>query len=150
MVFNHYCSDEDFAGTFIYEQVELSEEYILIPPESGKSKYPVNISLLIEDRKYLIDEQLLNVKYDWSLMNRKKFFFVGPIYKVESIVIRKHDKKVLGKAVTLKNKKGWLHELGIFMVNTGDNCPIVISEHGRNLSYNHHYDLLKRIFYRKK
>ena len=150
MVFNHYCSDEDFAGTFVYEQVELSDDYILVPPESVKSRRSIRTSLLIEDRKYLIDEQLLKVKYDWSIRKRKKFLFIGPIYKTESIVIRKHDKKVLGKAVTLTNYKGWLHELSIFMENTGNTCPSIVSEHGRNLSYDHHYNLLKRVFYRKK
>lgn len=122
LVFNHYCSDENFVGQFVYERVALPDEMFLKLPETDQERLQHRSSFFINNSTELIDGEKFNALYDYKFSNRSMFFPVGPIYKTETIVKRKTDGKLLGKAVSLTNKKGWFHELDLLWLNMGADC----------------------------
>lgn len=143
MVFNHYCSDKNFVGQHIYEQVDLPESMLLSPPKNHKERSKVNITLLIDNESKLIDSDKFGKLYDYQSINKSAFFPIGPIYKIETLVKRKRDGKLLGKAVSLNNKNGWFEGLKILSTNSGSRCP-------RYNERSAHYTLIDNIFYSNK
>ena len=150
IVFNHYCSDKEFVGQHIYERVALPNEMLLPPPKNNQERAKVDVTLLINNKNELIDSKKFGDLYEYQSYKRSPLFLVGPIYKFEAIVTRKADGKLLGKAVSLTNKKGWLHELDLFWVNTGAKCPKYKDKWGSNMVNSDHSTLIDNIFYRKQ
>ncbi len=150
IVFNRYCNDKEFVGQFIYERIGLTKELFQEIPKDGSRLFKTRTSLYIENRKHLIDEKKFNALYSYRFSKRTKLFPVGPIYLTETTVTRKSDNKLLGKSVSLTNKKGWLSETNLVWLNTGDKCPIYRSEHGLNLVNTDHSSLIRNIFYKHK
>lgn len=106
--------------------------------------------MFINDRADLINEREFNELYEYEQYNRTKLFPIGPIYITETSVTRKSDRKLLGKAISLTNKKGWLHELSLLWVNTGDKCPRYRDQWGGYVVNADHDTLISNIFHRKQ
>lgn len=148
LVFNHYCNDE-FVGQFIHEKIGLSDGFFLNPPDSPEEELQHDFTLFINDRADLINERKFNELYEYEQYNRTELFPIGPIYITETSVTRKSDIKLLGKAVSLTNKKGWLHELDLLWMNAGDKCPKYRTSQGVNVVNADHNTLISNVFYRK-
>ena len=71
---------------------------------------------------------------------------VGPIYSVESTLVRKSDGKVLSKAVSLLNKRGKASK--IFPVQ-GVTCPTGRDNKGHPLYNKHHFNLIENTFFKQ-
>lgn len=150
LVFNNYCSDENFVGQFVYERVGLPEEMFLKLPESSLGRSQHSSSLFINNKTELINGKKFNALYDYQFLIKTTFFPIGPIYQTETTVTRKVDGKLLGKAVSLTNKLGWFHELDLLWLNTGVYCPVYKSKQGLNLGNSDDSTLISNIFYRKQ
>ncbi len=148
-VFQYYCSDKEFVGQHIYERVALTDDMFLSPPDTDKERTTIDVTLLINNESKWIDGKKFNAVYDYQFSKRTTLFPIGPVFKTETTVKRKADGKLLGKSVSLTNKKGWLHELDLLWLNTGAKCPVYKSEQGLNLGNSDHSTLINNIFYRK-
>lgn len=146
-LFKKYCSEEGRTGLFIYEKVALGDEYFMPFP---KDKDPRDL-----DRRFIFEDNLM--------INRKRFekdyifdvyksiplSSIGPIIAVETSVIRKDDQKLLGKAVSLANRKGWWYrKIASFGQLTSETCPSGRDERGTPNYYKHHDLLVKEIMYK--
>jgi len=149
LILQSYCDDKDFVGQFVYQREGLTDEIFREIPSGGAELRRVSGDLYLDNKKYLIDENKFNEHYIYQYSKRSLVSSIGPIYANETSVTRKSDGKVLGKAVSLVNKKGWYHELNFLMVNTGDLCPIYRSKTGRNVGNPDHFSLIQHIFYKK-
>jgi len=150
LVFNYYCSDKELVGQHIYERVALPDEILLPSPKNNKERSKVDVTLLIDNKNELIDIKKFGELYEYQSYKRSPLFPVGPIYKFEAIVTRKADGKLLGKAVSLTNQNGWISELDLFWLNTGNSCPKYKDKWGDNIINSHHSTLIDNIFYRKQ
>ncbi|CAM4156675.1 hypothetical protein [Shewanella aquimarina] len=147
LLFENYCSEEGRTGQYIYERVGLGEEYFLSIPKDPRE---VNFHFVV-DSSLMINRELLEKDYIFSDYQESiPLSIIGPVYSLETSVIRKSDGKLLGKSISLFNSQGWLAELNILGQNEGDSCPrgydkeLNASEIGSL-----HSTLYKKIFYRK-
>lgn len=102
-LFEQYCHEEGRVGQFIYERAALGQEYFRpIPPDAKELRY-VNEEFYIENKKLLIDQQYFKQSYTVNYQKKTMLSSIGPIYSVETTIVRKADSKVLSKAVSLLN-----------------------------------------------
>lgn len=149
LVFKYYCSDKELVGQFVYEKVELSNEmFVELDEDANLSMF--ESSMLINNRTEVINEDKFRELYEYHLFNRTTLSIVGPIYQIETIVKRKADGKILGKAKSLKNKLGWLSELNLWWLNTGESCPIYRGNNGDRVANSDAFTLIDRIFQKVK
>lgn len=134
---------------FIYEKIELGEE-CFIPFIKGKDprgldqRFVLNGDLIISQEQFKKD-------YIFEVYKKIPLSEVGPISFMETSVIRRSDSKLLGKAISLHNGRGWLmKKLTSSFGGGGESCPI--DQYSRNLSYfrRNHDDLIKNIFILQK
>ena len=143
-LFKQYCEDEGRIGLFIYENVQLNGKYFMPFPAD---KEPRDLG-----QRFIFGENLM--------LNRKRFdkdfnlednrvvplSSIGPINAYETLVIRKVDQKVLGKAVSAKNGQGWLNRLGVLGGFSGEMCPTGRDEKGYSNYWRAHLALVKKVF----
>lgn len=143
-LFKQYCEEEGRVGLFIYEKVELDDEYFMPFP---KDKDPRDL-----DQRFVVGDNLM--------INRKRFdkeyifddykeiplSAIGPIFSVETWVLRKGDGKVLGKAVSLTNHLGWWIESSKFG-NKDESCPSGRDKYGLWNFHRARRLLIKKVFY---
>jgi hypothetical protein len=146
-LFEYYCNEEGRTGQFIYERVSLGEEYFISIPKDPRK---INQHFVVDGIR-MMDKALLEEKYAFSKYSEvKQLSSIGPIYSLETSVIRKSDNKLLGKSVSLDNRQGWLAERNILGQNEGDSCP---RGYDKNTgSYEDsllHATLVKNVFYKK-
>lgn len=111
-MFEKICSDPDRVGLFIYERIELKDEYLMsILSEEEIRKKNINQWLILTD-DLMIDKDFFDEKYTIKAYEWIKVSDVGPINLVQSSVIQNSDNKVLGKAVSVSNGLGWLNKVG--------------------------------------
>ncbi len=144
-LFKQYCTDADRIGLFVYEKVQLGDEYFMPFP---KDTDPRDL-----DRRFIVGEDLMinrgrfDKDYIFNVYKRVPLSSVGPIIAVETSVIRKSDQKVLGKAVSLKNGKGWWYrEIASFGQPTSKTCPTGRGPRGYSNYRRAHKGLIKKIF----
>ena len=145
-MFKEYCADKGLVGQFVYEQEKLSDDFFREIPKENKDRIGISGDFYIDNKKYLIDADKFEKHYSITYVKLDQLSKIGPIYAKETSVVRKKDGKLLGKSVSLNNKKGWLHELNFLMVNTGDTCPIYITKDGQRISNPDHSTLIQNIF----
>lgn len=106
-LFEGYCNDKDLVGQFIYERVELSEEYFR--PIPTDPKIYIEGGFYLDGKKLLIDKNRLKQSYTIKYLEDKTLSKIGPITAQEKQIVRKSDGKIISKSVTLLNmlnKKG--------------------------------------------
>lgn len=102
-LFEQYCNEEGRVGQFIYERVALGEEFFRpIPKALGHVDY----GYFINDRKLLIDKKVFSQVYERNGLKKTILSDVGPIYSIETTIVRRSDGKILSKAVSLLNMLG--------------------------------------------
>jgi hypothetical protein len=144
-LFEQYCNEEGRVGQFIYERVELGEEFFrTIPTDQreldriGKGYYLYN-----NDKKVLIDKEVFSQFYERNGLKKIRLSDVGPIYSIETTIVRKSDGKVLSKAVSLLNMRGQTR--GYFPIE-GVYCRQGRDVKGTSLHYKEHYNLINKTF----
>lgn len=146
-LFEQYCNEEGRVGQFIYERVALGEEFFVPIPKDPRK---INQHFVVGNG--MMDKALLEQKYVFSKYSEVKLLSsIGPIYSIETSVIRKSDNKLLGKSVSLNNRKGWLAESNVLGQNEGDKCPREYNKQKESYESSLlHATLIKKIFYRNK
>ncbi|KGJ88619.1 hypothetical protein [Colwellia psychrerythraea] len=145
-LFEQYCNEEGRVGQFIYERVALGEEFFRSIPTDIRELDRIENSFYIDNKKLLIDKESFMDSYTINYLKRTELSSVGPIYSVESTLVRKSDGKVLSKAVSLLNKRGKTSK--IFPVQ-GVYCQTGRDNKGNHLSTKHHFDLVENTFFKK-
>ena len=147
-LFEQYCHEEGLVGQFIYERVVLDEKYFVPIPKDPRE---INQHFVV-DANRMMDKALLEQEYTFSKYSEVKLLSkIGPIYSIETSVIRRSDNKLLGKSVSLFNSQGWLAEQKVLGPNEGDSCPRGYDKNTDTSEYSLlHATLIKNIFYRNK
>lgn len=147
-LFEQYCNEDGRVGQFIYERVALGEEYFIPIPEDPRK---INQHFVV-DGKRMMNKALLEQEYAFSKYSEVKLLStIGPIYSIETSVIRRSDDKLLGKSVSLNNRQGWLAERNILGQNEGDICPSYYNKEKNSYEASLlHATLIKNIFYINK
>ncbi|TPH14224.1 hypothetical protein [Litorilituus lipolyticus] len=145
-LFEQYCYEEGRVGQFIYERVALGEEYFRpIPTDEVELRRTEN-GYYIDNRKLLIDKERFKQSYTRNFFERKVLSPIGPIYSVESTLVRKSDGRVLSKAVSLLNMQGRTRN---YVPIRGIYCPIGQDSNGNDLSHKYHLNLIENTFYKQ-
>ncbi len=144
-LFEQYCNEEGRTGQFINERVGLADEFFRDIPSKTLG---IEIEYFLNDKKHLIDEVKFHEHYIEKYKVENRLSFIGPIYSYESSVLRKSDGKILGKAVSLVNKKGWFSETALLWINVGTTCPRHKAEDGTYLANSDHITLINKIFHK--
>lgn len=147
-LFKKYCNDKDKVGLFIYEEVPLRDEYFM--------PFPKDVDRRDLDPRFIIADNLMinreRFEQDFTLEVYKDVLLsnIGPINAVETSVTRVSDHTLLGKAVSLKNGKGWwFRDIQSFGQRSVDTCPTGRDEKGFSNYRYAHKALIKRIFTHK-
>ena len=148
LLFKKYCNEEGRTGQFIYERVGLGEEYFKpIPFTKEGVALHFDRGFLIGQDKLLIDKhhflQNFNITMEKTILSP-----IGPIYTDETTIVRKSDGKVLSKAVSLMNEKGWWSRESVLGTNVGDICPKYRDINGHINVKSDHSDVLRNTFYK--
>lgn len=129
-----YCNK--YSGLTINETVELKRIYFE-PFPKNKDRRLLNESYIFDDN-LMLNESLFKKEYVFELREKKKVFFIGPVYLRESKVIRKKDNKVLGKYVSS------FAVVSLFKGFDSRRRPVEYCPKERDKNY--HYGLLKQVF----
>ncbi|WP_338725674.1 hypothetical protein V8687_18165 [Shewanella baltica] len=143
-----YCNEDGRTGQFIYERVGLGEEYLMpIPKDPRKINQHFVVDGILMMNKTILAQDYTFSEYEEVI----PLSIIGPIYFLETSVVRKSDDKLLGKSVSLFNSQGWLAERNILGQNEGDRCPRGYDKK-TNISESNslHSTLYKNIFYINK
>ena len=147
-LFEQYCNEEGRTGQFIYERVGLGEEYFMPIPKDEVELRRVDNGFFIDEKKLLIDKHRLMQDFNIHRQRKTMLSRIGPIYSFETTIVRKSDGKVLSKAVSLLNKKGWWSRQSILGMTVGDTCPQYKNISGDILKSDHS-DVLRNTFYKE-
>tara|TARA_R110002050_G_scaffold259795_2_gene399289 strand:+ start:1422 stop:1952 length:531 start_codon:yes stop_codon:yes gene_type:complete len=147
-LFEQYCNEEGRTGQFIYERVGLGEEYFIPIPKDERELIRVDNGYFIDDKKLLIDKHQLLQNFIINTMKKTMLSPIGPIYTYETTIVRKSDGKVLSKAVSLMNEKGWWSRQSILGTNVGDVCPKYRDVSGHINVRSDHSDVFRNTFYK--
>jgi len=144
-LFKQYCADADHIGLFVYEKVQLDDKYFM--------PFPKDTDRRDLDRRFIVGDNLIinrerfDKDYIFNVYKRVPLSNVGPIVAIETSVIRKNDKKLLGKAVSLASGKGWWYrKIASFGQPTSDTCPSGRDENHFPRYRLTHYALIKEVF----
>ncbi len=113
-----------------------------------KDKDPRDLSQrFVVGANLMINKERLEVDYILGKYREvRQLSSIGPINYSETAVYRKSDKKLLGKAVNLSNRKGWWHRDGFLGHPSSDWCPVGHNDKGISNSGLLHHLLLKKVF----
>lgn len=145
-LFEQYCHEEGRVGQFIYERVALGEEFFRAIPTDEKELRQIDSSYYFysNGKKLLIDKERFKQRYAVNYWERKVLSPVGPIYTMESTIVRKEDSKVLSKAVSLLNM---LDKSSKYFHVEGVTCPTGRDSKGHSFSNKHHFNLIENTFF---
>lgn len=170
-LFEKYC-DDGRVGQFIYEYVALPDEYFEPLPTDWVhiSDYEHDAYFEFGDRPeitafdgkegsykkgrhyrfnggYRINKARFEQDYIFEIYKEIEINSIGPIVEVQTAVVRKSDKKMLGKSVSLKNYKGWVAgEMRKGFGSSAETCPSGRDENDVPYFYKNHDLLVKTIF----
>jgi len=145
-LFEQYCHEEGRVGQFIYERVALSEEFFRPIPTDEVELRRIDNSYYINGNKLLIDKVRFKQSYTRNFFEHKVLSSIGPIYSVESTLVRKSDGKVLSKAVSLLNMQG---KTSKYIPAQGVRCPTGRDNKGKSFFYEKHMTLIENTFYKQ-
>ncbi|MGH1426709.1 MAG: hypothetical protein ACRBEE_02125 [Arenicella sp.] len=145
VVFQHYC--KTLPGLYVYEKVELGDEYFLRRPHDGVIESKKLRESSIYNEKYRFNSQKIQQEYKYVYQEVSSIFPVGPIYKHQASIIRMQDGKLLSEAISLSNKRGWLVRKIEKAFSGGYGfCPTGRDDSNTPLFNKHHSNLLKETF----
>jgi len=172
-LFEKYCSDPSKVGLFVYETVELPDEYFDPLPTKWVHHKDHDFDLRFSygkrplekffDGKNQTYKKGIHYRYSGGYRINKGRFEqdyilkdyrpnqlprIGPINALETSVIRKRDSKVLGKAVSFANHRGWWARAWTWEGNSANKCPSGRDKNGLANFYKKHDQLISSIFYK--
>lgn len=145
-LFEQYCNEEGRVGQFIYERVALGEEFFRPIPTDEAELLRVDYRFYLNDKKLLIDKQFFQKYYTFKNRERKVLSSTGPIYSVETTVVRKSDDKILSKAVSLVNM---LDKSSKYFAVEGVTCPTGRDNKGFSFFNKNHRNLIEKTFFKE-
>ena len=145
-LFEQYCNEEGRVGLFIYERVALGKEFFRPIPTDEVELRRIANSYYIDNKRLLIDKERFKQSYTLNYLKRKELSSIGPIYSVESTLVRKSDGKLLSKAVSLLNKRG---KTSKYFPVQGVYCQKGRDSKGNHLSTKHHFNLVENTFFKQ-
>ncbi|RHW77520.1 hypothetical protein [Colwellia sp. RSH04] len=147
-LFEQYCNEEGRVGQFIYERVALGEEFFRPIPTDAKELRRVDSIYFIDSDsgKLLLDKDTFKNSYIRNFWEKTLLSPVGPIYSLETTIIRKSDGKTLSKAVSLLNMLGKTRK---HLPVNGVTCPVGKDSKGQPLSMINHRTLIEKTIYIK-
>jgi len=145
-LFEQYCNEDGRVGQFIYERVGLSEEYFMAIPTDAIELRRIADSFYIDNKNLLIDKQHFKQSYTANYLEKKMLSPIGPIYTIESTIVRKSDGKILSRAASLLNM---LDKASDYFPVEGVTCPTGIDIQGNPLSNKHHFNLIENTFFKQ-
>lgn len=139
--FNEWC--ENNTGLFVYEDISLGDQYLKPMPTNRKDIRRIHNSFKV-NQKTIIDEHSLNKDYIYNFQERRDLnkSFIGPIYAIETSLIRRSDNKLIAKAVSGIAEVSLIKLYGSNMKER-KSCPTGIDENRNALFYKSHFELLK-------
>lgn len=145
-LFEQYCHEEGRVGQFIYERVALGLEYFRPIPTDARELLGLDKRYYINGKKLLINKQ--RFKQSYTLNNREKTILspTGPIYSIETTIVRKADGKILSKAVSLLNM---LDKTSKYFPVEGVTCPTGRDIKGVPLFIKEHSNLIENTFFKE-
>lgn len=143
--FNHFCETE--TGLFVYEKIELDESYFSLIDEAKRDRGYDN--RFEYNDQYSLDTANFKSEYQFNFIVNDKYSNIGPIYSKTTSLIRKSDKKLLGKAVSGTAYIGLFRVLGSNM-RERINCPSGRNENRKPLYYIDHNNLLNKLITRNQ
>jgi len=145
-LFEQYCNEEGRVGQFIYERVALGEEYFIHIPTDEKELRRLGKGYYLYDngKKLLINKNRFKQSYITNDLKEIMISPIGPIYSVESTIVRKSDGKVLSKAVSLLNMQD---KTSKYFPVEGVTCPTGRDSKGNSFFYEKHTDLIQNTFF---
>ena len=145
-LFEQYCNEEGRVGQFIYEREALGEEFFRSIPTDETQLLRIDKLFYINDKRLLIDKDYFLKSYILNYQERKVLSSTGPIYSVETTVVRKYDGKVLSKAVSLVNM---LDKTSKYFAVEGVTCPTGRDIKGFSFFNKNHRNLIEKTFFSK-
>lgn len=145
-LFEQYCNEEGRVGQFIYERVALGEEFFRPIPTDEVELRRVDNLFYINYKKLLIDKDYFLKNYTLNYQERKVLSSTGPIYSVETTVVRKSDDKILSKGVSLVNM---LDKTSKYFAVEGVTCPTGRDNKGFSFFNKNHRNLIEKTFFKE-
>ena len=143
-LFEQYCHEEGRVGQFIYQRVALEEDFFRSIPTDQRELDRIANGFYIDNKKLLIDKERFMQSYTLNYLKRTVLSTLGPIYTVESTIVRKSDGKILSKAVSLFNmldkSSKYFHVEGVY-------CPTGRGSKGYLLLGKDHFELIDKTFF---
>jgi len=136
-IFKQSCKED--VGVFIYEQVELGDEYFIPFPVDKEPRSLDSRFVFGENR--LLDKEKFDREYSLEMYKKIPVSEIGPVYLIQTSVTRRSDNKLLSKSVSVRNDMGWLAKLTSFGY-AHDQCPEV----GAYIHRNNHNSLINNTF----
>ena len=133
------------VGQFVYQREGLTGAFFRKPPTDKVELRKVAGSYYLENKKYLINSSVFDKYYLKVHLEKKILSHIGPVYSLESYMLRKSDGEKLGKEVSIISKRGWLYGTNLLWTNNGDKCPKYKPEY---LTNEGHTSLIQQIFYK--
>jgi hypothetical protein len=139
VIFKYHCKKNiEFS---VYETAGLNEEYVIdIPKDVRKRDARFNVS-----KNKMLDKERITNNYNIEFYKKNKISTVGPVESITTTIVRKRDKKVMGKVVSFEKTMGWIDGL------SGDapvsrHCPAHENKKVKSISGNFHKQLVSKIF----
>jgi hypothetical protein len=139
VIFKYHCKKNiEFS---VYETVELNDEYIIdIPKDLRKRDSRFNIS-----ESKMLDKERITNNYNIIFYKKNIISMFGPIESITTFIIRKRDKKVMGKVVSFEKTMGWIDGLS-GNAPVSRHCPAHENKKVKSINGNFHKQLVSKIF----
>jgi hypothetical protein len=140
IVFYYQCDKN--SGLYVYEEVNLSDEYFT---KESKSEKEFNY---FYNEYFFITKNMFDYEYLYIPNKITTISSFGPIKLIESLVYRRTDNKLLGKLTTVSNGLGWVVRSWSFGY-AGKGCPAGFSEKGERVRNKMRREFIENIFIKK-
>lgn len=147
-LFEKLCNDDEQIGLFVYGHVQLADQY-LMPFPADKEVRDLDYRFILSDN-LMINRETFDRDYLYEPYKYVQFSAAGPISLDVTMVTRRSDGELLGKAVSAKNSMGWLNRATSIAGISGDECPSGRDENNFANFNKSHKQLIKQIFYRSE
>lgn len=141
-IFKKECDSN--SGLYIYEKVKLNDSYINKNQDTSDKNFDPRY--IINNKR--VDKEKLENEYDIQFFSKRVLSKIGPIESIETSITRVSDNKLLGKAVSVRSRQGWLYRLASFGYGY-EQCPTKYRESGESMNEHmkNHMNILKSTFY---
>lgn len=169
-MFDRLCNDPEKIGLFVYEKVELPDEYIEPLPTGWthhddyeydpRFEFGEAESRFFDGEKsglrkglhyryaggYRINRVDISDEYKITFYEPERYSKIGPIIISRSAIHRKSDGRLLGEAASAVSLKGWFAQVGTLSGTARIHCSGGQGDEGFPNYHRSHNNLVKAIF----